>query len=520
MIRIDAEALKTIFKMGDSEAEQFVTRYLRTASKILWDCNTNPYAEPPDGDALFFSTSQLRDKLSSKQVDGKRVMYWDAIKDVKGLSLFSTLKKGTNLHRQYSEVQLHVDKHDLMRIAGDPDSLIEQFLAGVDLNAVHWVDVDQHSLSSYIHKLRQQQGAKAYSNLLYAHLVYAIASKFDWKFPQQPIESQFGRQYYAGKSLQNCRTEIRQAVLGHCWQYDLNTAAYAVMLHEAEKLWEKHFPGNAEQYPFTKQYIANKAEIRKQLARVVYGNDSEQSVAVIKNAFVAIGFGAKGNANAWQVKVNGKSTGKLQQSAIRSVFNDKQDAQMFLDDDFVKAFIAEQEDMGKFIYDMVKNDAAFLAQVKDIADMRYEKGNMAGKLKKSKVLAFIYQTKERELLDAMTALCSGMLLRVHDGFYTRTQQDLAALNAALASNPYLRVDEKELVPVLVPVEELPLLVITKLTHEDIVRPIVEERMLMDALKSEHKPMTQDERFRKLLNDLSNPATLKALIQNKTKGDKE
>lgn len=54
-----------------------------------------------------------------------------------------------------------------------------------------------------------------------------IASVMDGYYVQRKKPSAFGRMYYEGVSVQNINKDLRSAVLGDCWEYDIRSSVVA-----------------------------------------------------------------------------------------------------------------------------------------------------------------------------------------------------------------------------------------------------------------------------------------------------
>jgi hypothetical protein len=57
-----------------------------------------------------------------------------------------------------------------------------------------------------------------------AKTILGAASVFKGIYLQRRKPSDFGRIYYEGTSIQNVNKELRRAVLGNCWEYDIRSS--------------------------------------------------------------------------------------------------------------------------------------------------------------------------------------------------------------------------------------------------------------------------------------------------------
>lgn len=444
-IKLDTTSLREEFPtFSDADVEKLVSRYLNVVSEVLWESNLHDFPKQYE-DTVFFSTSTANKLCSSVYPNGVRTSVWNIM--TKHCPLFWIKDRGNNLKNKtgaYSEVVFTEDVEMLLALTGKPEDLVDLVLtdgAGklVDLTNAHWVPIDETSLRNYIksNEARENRNNTLDYNLQQARIIYGIAEAFKWKFPQVPNESVFGRLYYKLINLQNCPKVVRNAALGDCWQYDIKTAVYAVMLDLVEGITVSEGKDTFGKFTYTKEYIESKEAIRKRLARDTFGGDEDWQVAIIKEAFTAIGFGARPTASTWF------EDGERRVSALREIIKSPDKAAAFLADSFVSEFVEEQKKIGDIVNAYLTSDREFAAFLKTIDGMCDKRGT----LKRAKVLAYIYQQTERTLLDAMTEYvvrergADELLLTVHDGFYTRSKQKALELREILKShNKHLDLD--------------------------------------------------------------------------------
>ena len=262
--------------------------------------------------------------------------------------------------------------------------------------------------------------------------VLDVAGCFDNVLPQRINEHHFGRQYLRGVNLQSSPREIRYAALGDHWEIDIEASAFAWRVYYAET----HNLNVSTKT--TRRYIQSKAVIRERIAQLVFGNTRKQSVNIIKEALTALSFGAKLNGKSSQYYCQQKQQW-VKTSLITHFETIGRDSahylKRFADNEFVQLFNSESNSIKSAIY---KHWEATDGQPN-------EHIQVDGKIKKGKLLAMLYQTHERKVLDAMTACFddNNVLLRCHDALYVRhlstTEQEL--VNKAIKSiNPFARAD--------------------------------------------------------------------------------
>lgn len=316
-------------------------------------------------------------------------------------------------------------KEMLMMLYGD---CFEALMKYMNDNAVADVtEIDLKSLKAYIDKTqytysnnKRNYNDKLRTRIKQAKRIYAIAKLLDGSLIQVINESDFGRKYYKGPNLQSVHKDVRHAALGNCIEFDIANAVYA---------WRydlvKDFDENTI-YAETLNYLQFKKKYRKQLAETVFGDvkdmTEEAKVKLIKQAFTAISFGAKGTVKA----VEWRDNGVVKTLAINAIITSQVRRKLFLNDSFVKAFIKEQNMISKVIFN---------AAIEDLKKIKHFKGK---EIKQSEALAFLYQQNERIIMDECIAHIaeSDLLLVVHDAFYVKriSANTLIEIKIGLANN--------------------------------------------------------------------------------------
>jgi hypothetical protein len=94
-----------------------------------------------------------------------------------------------------------------------------------------WVPVDVESVKAYVYWLETEsnliQGPKKDLALRQSLSILGIASVTKGYYLQRKKPSPFGRTYYEGVSVQNVNKELRRAMLGNCWEYDIRSSVVA-----------------------------------------------------------------------------------------------------------------------------------------------------------------------------------------------------------------------------------------------------------------------------------------------------
>ena len=140
------------------------------------------------------------------------------------------------------------------------------------------MDVD--SVKSYIVWLSTEAELitlqKKNQALRQARIILAIASVMNGYYLQRKKPSDFGRLYYEGVSVQNINKELRRAVLGDCWEYDIRSSVVAWKMG-----WAKQYIDSREQgedlrkvFSATLNFLEDKADFMGTVQYFTFGDDS------------------------------------------------------------------------------------------------------------------------------------------------------------------------------------------------------------------------------------------------------
>jgi hypothetical protein len=284
-----------------------------------------------------------------------------------------------------------------------------------------WVLVDLPSLEQYIEWSHKKSNLK--KRLSKAESIYEIAEQFRIneryaRLPQQRTIAESGRCYYTGTNLQHCPSDVRRAALGDHHGYDLRSSVYSwqiVTLRQLDDLGTYDRPDGTS---YTRELIADKDGVRNRLAALLTDTAPEQRLPAVKQAITAIGFGARGG-NTYYDKF-----GQLNKQGVAGSIRMVEDCKRFLEDNWVKNFIAEQKLIGRRIV------AGYLELMPELAELKHLQHNT--KFSPKKFLAYAYQSFETKVIQSVMAhpdvANREVLLWVHDCFYTRKSINLADIN--------------------------------------------------------------------------------------------
>jgi len=281
-----------------------------------------------------------------------------------------------------------------------------------------------------------------------ARTILAIASVMDGNYLQRRKPSAFGRLYYEGVSVQNINKELRRAVLGNCWEYDIRSSVVAWKMG-----WAKQYiaaRGQGEDLPkvfsATLGFLEDKADFMATVRHFTFGDDSpvpkDLQPKLLKQAFTAISFGARVTTHGWQ-----NDSGGWSNPALVDIIRNGDDRNRFLADATVQAFIKEQAILDAHLYELVKE------QRRDLLSKPFLQ-TPSGRPSKSKILAYLYQHDETEVMDVVCAVAAQHgrepIARVHDAIFFKRKlgvdlrHEMELMMQEHSNNPYWRLSHKQL----------------------------------------------------------------------------
>ncbi len=444
-----ALTLKAAFPNPPNSSQRALNKYIATLTTMLMESLSRGQT-PMEAMYSLFSISMHDLANRAGQIGTNRVRVHAWLRD-NNLALIETEEIGSNLSGLVTKARLTdlvelrwighepaADQCDqdtqtqmaLLAQSGDVSQAIFEHLypelVGKDLDShdrskFDIIDVDVKSLANYLHWL--QKGSKHFNAAqinqyqFQARLILAVATHTSGKYPQRIKPSEFGRTYYAGTSIQNVNKQLRRAILGNCWEYDIRSSVIAWKMGFAKEYVDAHAPSQSVQseFPATLSYLDNKAGFMNTIQYLVFGSDSDLAdalqVKMLKQAFTAISFGARKTGKGWM-----DSNGKWTNPAIVDIFRVKAERDLFLADPMVCAFIAEQGKLDKYLFD------GFKAQRPDLLRLKYLQ-TQGGNPSRAKVIAFLYQHEETTVMDIVRATLvehgQTVLANIHDAIIVR-----------------------------------------------------------------------------------------------------
>lgn len=317
-----------------------------------------------------------------------------------------------------------------------------------------YVDIDMKSLRNYIAWLKNDakllEEKKKEQFLLQADTILRVAQHTDGFYIQKKKASLFGRNYYSGISVQNVNKELRRAMLGHCWEYDIRSAVFAWKMGFARNLYATLETTDSFKKTFqeTLLYLENKKEFMADVRHYTFNDESnlsrELQDKVIKQAVTAISFGARRGTHGWTT--NGTDWNN---PSLVEIFKNKEERERFLNSIIIKKFLTEQNLLDKYIYSLCKESQCDFLKLEEVR-------TRCGSLSRAKVIAYLYQHFETLVMDVAAKEIEKrgrkVLARIHDAIIIDKKLGLdnkleveEAMKAATGSE-YWHLVAKELEP--------------------------------------------------------------------------
>jgi hypothetical protein len=392
-----------------------------------------------------------------------------------GLALVETIQKGSNLTGRWSEVRLtqfaQLDNQlETANLTEHDDLQLEPYLSGgtacnqqlvqllypdlvcnasADIEHDYdIVNVDRDSLANYIDWVRRS--ADKYSSekraqaLRQARIVQAVASTFDGMFPQRKKQSHFGRMYYEGVSIQSVNKELRAAILGNSWEYDIRSSVISWKMGFASRIAAAQGKRTEDLFSATLCYLEDRSGFMVTLRSKVFGAEMHRELAekLIKQAITAISFGARNRTHGWR-----NQHGQWRNPALAEIIKNESQRRAFLSCSLIRDFIQEQNLLDQCLYDAVKAQWPELLQDPELQ-------TNSGKSSKAKVLAFLYQHAEAEVMQIVHDIAAAhgreVLARVHDAIFLRhrlgpdLKHEVELAMREATSNPYWHMTAKQI----------------------------------------------------------------------------
>lgn len=300
------------------------------------------------------------------------------------------------------------------------------------------VPIDMPSLEAYIAWLNTKATKMSPGRVRVcteqALLILAVAKHTGGFYLQRRKPSPFGRTYYTGVSVQNVNKELRRAMLGNCWEYDIRSSVVTWKMTFAQELTDQLYPFKECSKLFWASwlYLGDRADFMRDVRKDVFGKTSGLSVEfqekLIKEAITAISFGARATVNGWR-----EASGAWVNTALGEILKNSSQRNAFLNSGTVQAFIKEQALLDTYIADGLETE------MPDVYFGPLITRNI--RPSKSKAVAFAYQKSETRVMNVAYAVLAKHrikpIARIHDAFVVRKK-----LNINLKSEIVLEMREE------------------------------------------------------------------------------
>jgi hypothetical protein len=475
------EALHQAFPKASS-AQRALNKYISVLETMLFQALQHG-CTPQQRKLDCYALSLYRLATRGGQIGPDRIRLHKWLND-NNLALVQTVDIGSNLKGKLSEVKLTplVTMTNTLQIQDDilnnqtSDQEIDIYLRGSDASnqelcellypdfKADWTDaellavfdpvrVDVESLKNYIVWLNTEAKYltvdKKNHALRQARIVLAASQVFNGLYFQRKKPSVFGRNYYEGVSVQNVNKELRRAMLGNCWEYDIRSSVIA---------WKMGFARDClstlgseqtvrEAFPTTTCFLEDKKDFMGTVRHFTFDAsspvlDKDYQLKRLKEAFTAISFGARLTSHGWQI-----SPGYWLNPALVEIIKNPDDRKRFLANSTVRAFVQEQNTLDAYLYGQVK------IQHPELLTMSVLQTH-SGRPSKAKVLAYLYQHAETFVMDVVREVAHAKgrtpIANVHDAifFEHRLGVDLKCeieyQMQERTGNPYWHLTPKEL----------------------------------------------------------------------------
>jgi len=419
-----------------AKAQEHTKRYIwLCALEMLTD-----HFSDDSGSGYYINATRLQNELGDIIVKGRRFYIWQTFQSFRERiftipdSIAAGL--GSNTTGKITMAQSQYTLEDVILATGTPEQLCVEvykpYAEQMQQQDYDCVQIDMRSLGNYIKSNiantneNKNKSAKYTEelerNFKQAHKLWMLATAFEGMLPQVRNDSVFGRKYYRGPNLQNMSKTVRHAALGQCHEYDIESSVFAWKLSWFRAINQQK--GETHPMPSTLEYLDHKKAIRNRLANTVFGTDADWAVKIIKEFVTAIGFGAPKRSTGYMVD------SKYKKPALATIIQVKEKLDAALADPWVVEFYAEQAVMNDAIIAMGKANG-LEPEWRKIPELL----DKANRLLPNSVIAYLYQSAEREILDWVENFCADreVLLTVHDCIYTRRPVKLVELRSGIAS---------------------------------------------------------------------------------------
>ena len=236
--------------------------------------------------------------------------------------------------------------------------------------------------------------------------------------PIQYVQSNTGRLYAHGINLQSCKTQIKQAALAGCHEYDIEACHLTIMNQMAER--------HGVLCPSISFYTAHKTNIRTELAQTLAADKN-----AIKRALNAMAYGAKESLH--------------ESDSIPQILGIEKASKLY-STDFYRSL---KSDISKAVKVILKkhllSKKRFINAVgKELIVMKGKNKLELSKIRPHTKMAHLIQGVEAQVLEITArAFPNQILLLQHDGFATKERIDTGKLVQTIEAQTGFRLTFNE-----------------------------------------------------------------------------
>lgn len=410
-----------------------------------------------DGNIQYYaSLDNIKRKCGVFRHNGKNHYVSNTVLKLGNSSGVDIIEKGSNLTGKLSLIQVNATMQEIMSYYKYED-LREQHLKTLDETPSEHVwttTIQVEQLSKYAIELEEKLEDSnlekwrrvTLTNELHSCMQILVCSEEenDQRVLRQTMtKSPFGaRLYLTGINLQNCPKNVRKKALSGAHQYDVKAASYCLLYALYREICtlndQDQFENiSSEAWACYEAYTKNREKWRLKVFEDLYGKHSNpkstRGYYAVKEAFTALGFGARASGN-----VAFQHNGAIRFGALNSIFGDKILAQKFVANQYVASIIECLKEIMDKVFEQFKDTHEIVTG--------FPCPDKNGKISKSRLIAHVYQSFESMLLsqsiDAMGK--HNVALPVHDCIVTYTRDSNSEI-AQIYNNfsPLLKIEHQQ-----------------------------------------------------------------------------
>ena len=395
---------------------------------------------------FYVSTHALSAEVGQFVIDGNR-QYLHKWLEVNNLNLLHVVKTGLK-GSDYSTVSL--TKHVTMTDAMDLKQLQKKTIDELDalLNDKTLTDTDFfYKLFPDFMSMSQRQISKEYDLcpvnvkslkqfivfltkranrmndvkkqmlIRQAKVIVRIAEAGNNILPMKKNPSHFGRMYYTGRlNVQSMHKELRQAMLGDCYEYDIRSSVVAWKLGFAWFICDRNgiTPQDfSKSFSTCLNYLADKQRFRETVRQKTFGQSmvisEDKQMDVVKQALTAISFGARKTTQGW-IDKNGN---KFNPAIVKIIADDTARLNFYACQEAAE-YMEENKRMDEIITEYAKQEWSDLENDTELQ-------TASGRISNSKLMSYLYQQSESIVMDIVRkevkAVYKTVIANVHDAIY-------------------------------------------------------------------------------------------------------